>query len=175
MHLWVIIRDCFCVRPSLMHVCVFFLSESITGVERRPETLSTHPKPWAASVTGSSTAQTATIPSSYLSETQVNRGFFLACYYFCGKCVHAKQQTLQSLPSIPAISYLQRVSRRSCCFLLYILIMDCRSAERWVHNNNSCLSDLKITSLCPDVFGDSKLFLKALYLRVSVLGDEHIH
>lgn len=23
----------------------------------------------------------------------------------------------------------------------YILILDCRSAERWVHSNNSCLSD----------------------------------
>lgn len=28
----------------------------------------------------------------------------------------------------------------------YILILDCRSAERWVHNNKSCLSDSKITS-----------------------------
>lgn len=160
-----------------MCVWVFFLSESITGVEQRPETLSMHPKPWAASMTGSSTAQTATIPPSYLSETQVNRVLFscsllllwkmcackttntavlaiCTCYFLLIAC--EPEELL--VPALPETAHVERgyITSQQVYNLLnaedgqpalfdpyYILILDCRSAERWVHGNNSCLSALK--------------------------------
>lgn len=96
--------------------------------------------------------------------------------------MHAKRQTLQSLPSIPAIScftacepeellvpslpetaHVERgyITSQQVYNLLnaedgqpalfdpyYILILDCRSAERWVHSSNSCLSVLQNESRC---------------------------
>lgn len=95
-----------------------------------------------------------------------------SCYFLLAAC--EPEELL--VPALPETAHVERgyITSQQVYNLLnaedgqpalfdpyYILILDCRSAERWVHSNNSCLSDFKKTSPCPDVFG--------------VLGNEHLH
>lgn len=142
-----------------------FVSESITAIDRRPETLSPHPKLWAASVTG-----TLTGSLSHLPQTQVNCFSFSVlavsvCSLSLWKTYACKKNkktttTLASfatllaayellVPSPPEAARVERgyVTPLQVYNLLnaedgqpalfdphYILILDCRSAERFVHN-----------------------------------------
>lgn len=131
-----------------------YVSEWVTVAERRQESLPTHAQQWAASLTGRSTVQTVTTPPLLLSEPKVRGVALYIClcllhtetYYplcFCAVC--EPEELL--VPALPEKTRVERgyVTPQQVYNLLnaeagqpalhdpyYILILDCRSAERWV-------------------------------------------
>lgn len=115
---WVIIRDCFCVRPSLMHECVFSVR-----VHNRCRVASRNPLNASQTVGSVCDRELNSTDSDHSSVIPVRntgeQGFSSYSLLLLWK-VAAKWKKLQSsLQSISAISCLQHVSRRSCWFQLF--------------------------------------------------------
>lgn len=122
---------------------------STPAIERQSETLSLHPKLWAASVTGMPTSSLSYLPQTQVHCFSVLSLHYLFLYFWSLPYVHLIVACELLVPSLPEAAHVERgyITPQQVYNLLnaedgqpalfdpyYILILDCRSAERLVHN-----------------------------------------